>query len=169
MGFKSFSLPGSTFTQILFVLCFGIFILFSAKLIEMIEMGSELEGFFRDVGPIYIGSLCIGYLCFSYRIVISREQDLVTVWRQFLHPRIQFAKKDFLLETLRADQVTYSGGEDGGSTTYTTLYSGDQVVVKYTGRKKKLRHVLPELLTEKTESLDEEDTTIQPFWTNPPV
>jgi hypothetical protein len=169
MGFKSLSLPGSTFTKVLFGLCSGIFILFSIKLIEMIGMGYELDGFFRDVGPIYIGSLCIGYLCFSYRIVISREQDLVTVWRQFLHPRIQFAKKDFLLETLRADQVTHSGGEDGSSTTYTTLYSGTQVVVKYTGRKKKMRHVLPELLTEKTESLNEEDTKIEPFWTNPPI
>ncbi len=132
-------------------------------------MEYDLDGFFSDIGPIAIGSLIVGYLCFSYRFVISRNQDLVTVWRQFLHPRIQFAKKEFPLETLRADQVTHSNGDDGGTTTYTTLYSGTQVIVKYTGEKKKVKHVLPELLTTKTESVNEDNTTIQPFWANPPV
>ena len=87
----------------------------------------------------------IGYLCFSFRIIISRDLDTVIVHRQFLAPQIQFSRREFQVDSLTAEQVTYSGGEDGQSTTYTTLYNGDETVLKYTGRKRKLKHVLPEL------------------------
>ena len=169
MEYESLSLPGSTFTKILTSITSVIFFIFSIMLIEGIVMGEDLEGFFSDVWPIVATSLVIGYLCFSYRIVVSRNQDIITVWRQFVLPHIKFEKKEFAVTSLRADQVTHSGGDDGGSTTYTTLFSGTQVVVKYTGRKRKLKDILPELLVEEEKSVENDDTTIQPFWTNPPV
>jgi hypothetical protein len=109
-------------------------------------MGYDLGGFFNDVLPIIYIVLATGYLCFSFRIVISRNQDTAIVHRQFILPQIQFFRRAYPIHSLTADQVTYSGGEDGNSTTYTTLYSGDEVVVKYMGHKKKLKRVLPELL-----------------------
>ena len=144
--YKSLSLPGSTVTKFVTMASLLIFVLFSIKLIEGIWMGYNLGGFFNDVLPILSIVLAIGYLCFSFRIVISRNQDTAIVHRQFILPQIHFFRREYPVHSLTADQVTYSGGEDGNSTTYTTLYSGEEVVVKYMGHKRKLKRVLPELL-----------------------
>ena len=155
--YKSLSLPGSTITKFVTMASLLIFVLFSIKLIEGIWMGWELNGFFRDVGPIALISAAIWYLCFSFRIVISRNQDSVIIHRQFLAPQIQFFRREYPVNSLTADEVTYAGGEDSSPTTYTTIYSEEQIVIKYTGHKKKLRHLLPELLMPKKESSDDEE------------
>lgn len=164
--YKPLSLPGSTATKILFAISLAILALFSIKLIEGIWMGYELGGFFRDVGPIAFIAAAIGYLCFSFRIIISRDRDTVIVHRQFLAPQIQFSRREFQVDSLTADQVTYSGGEDGQSTTHTTLYNGEETVLKYMGHKRKLKHVLPELLMDKRNRVENNHPTSQEFWSD---
>ena len=105
-----------------------------------------MNDFFRDVGPIALIGAVVGYLCFSFRIVISRIQDTAIIHRQFLAPQIQFLRREYPVNSLTADEVKYAGGEDSSPTTYTTIYNGEQIVIKYTGYKKKLIHILPELL-----------------------
>ena len=144
--YKPLSLPGSTVTKFVMMASLLISALFSIKLIEGIWMGYDLGGFFNDVLPILSIVLAIGYLCFSFRIVISRNQDTAIIHRQFILPQFQFFRRVYPVHSMTADQVTYSGGEDGNSTTYTTLYSGEEVVLKYMGHKRKLKRVLPELL-----------------------
>jgi hypothetical protein len=146
MDYKSLSLPGSTVTGFVSMASLGLLTFFLCILIYGIWMRMELNGFFRDVGPIALISAAIWYLCFSFRIVISRNQDSVIIHRQFLAPQIQYLRREYPVHSLTADQVTNSSGEDGNSTTSTTLYSGEEVIVRYIGHKRKLKHVLPELL-----------------------
>lgn len=164
IDYKPLSLAGSTITKVLSAISLAILGLFSIKLIEGIWMGYELGGFFRDVGPIALIAAVIGYLCFSFRIVVSRNQDTAIVHRQFIAPQIQFLRREYSVDSLTADQVTYSGGEDGSSTTYTTLYNGDEVVLKYSGHKRKLKHVLPELLMDKRKPVENKHPTTREFW-----
>ena len=124
------------------------------------------ESLFNDLVPILLIALVVGYLCYSFRIVISRDEDTLIVYRHFIVPQIQFFRREYTVKTLTADEVTYAGGEDSSPTTYTTLYSEKQIVTKYTGQKERLRHVLPELFLPKTESSDVDDTIEQPFWSN---
>ena len=153
--YKPLSLPGNFFTHFISIVTLLVFLL--CILIYGIWMRLELNGFFRDVGPIALISAAIWYLCFSFRIVISRNQDSVIIHRQFLAPQIQFLRREYPVNSLTADEVTYAGGEDSSPTTYTTIYSEEQIVIKYTGHKKKLRHILPELLMPKKESSDGEE------------
>jgi hypothetical protein len=164
--YKPLSLPGSKATEILFAISLTILAIFSIMLIDGIWRGYDLGGFFRDVGPIALVAAGMGYLCFSFRIVISRDQNTVIVHRQFLAPQIQFSRREFQVDSLTADQVTYSGGEDGQSTTYTTLYNGEETVLKYTGHKRKLKHVLPELLMDKRNRIENKHPTSQEFWSD---
>ena len=146
MDYKSLSLPGSTVTGFVSMASLCLLTLFLCFLIYGIWMRMELNGFFRDVGPIALISAAIWYLCFSFRIVISRNQDSVIIHRQFLAPQIQYLRREYPVHSLTADQVTHSDPENGNSTTFTTLYSGEEVIVRYIGHKRKLKHVLPELL-----------------------
>ena len=146
MDYKSLSLPGSTVTGFVSMASLCLLTFFLCILIYGIWMRYELNGFFRDVGPIALISAAIWYLCFSFRIVISRNQDSVIIHRQFLAPQIQYLRREYSVDSLTVDQVTHSGGEDGKSTTHTTLYNNEEVIVEYIGHKRKLKHVLPELL-----------------------
>ena len=146
VDFKPLSLPGHFITKLASIISVAMVSLFSLKFLEMVFTGQYLGGIIRDVGPVALVLAVIGYLCFSFRIVISRNQDTAIVHRQFILPQIHFFRREYPVHSLTADQVTYSGGEDGNSTTYTTLYSGEEVVVKYMGHKRKLKRVLPELL-----------------------
>ena len=144
--YKSLSLPGNFFTHFISMASLGFLVFLLCGLMYGIWMRADLNDFFRDVGPIALIGAVVGYLCFSFRTVISRNQDTAIVHRQFILPQIHFFRREYPVHSLSADQVTYSGGEDGNSTTYTTLYSGEEVVVKYMGHKRKLKRVLPELL-----------------------
>ena len=103
---------------------------------------------------------------YSYRIVISRDEDTIIVYRQFIVPQIQFLRREYPVNSLTADEVKYAGGENNSTTTYTTIYSEEQIMVKYNGHKKKLRHILPELLMPKQEPSDADDAMKQQFWSN---
>ena len=164
--YKPLSLPGHFITKLVSIISVAMVSLFSMKFLEMVFTGQYLGGIIRDVGPIALVLAVIGYLCFSFRIVISRNQDTVIVHRQFLAPQIQFSRREFQVDSLTAEQVTYSGGEDGQSTTYTTLYNGDEIVLKYTGHKRKLKHVLPELLMDKRKRVENSHPTTQEFWSD---
>jgi len=166
VDYKPLSLPGHFITKVVSIISLVIASLFSIKLLEMVWMGHYLGGLIRDVGPFAIITALISYLCFSFRLVISRNQDTVIIHRQFLAPQIQFSRREFQVASLTADQVTYSGGEDGQSTTYTTLYNGEETVLKYSGHKRKLKHVLPELLTDKRKRDENKHPTTQEFWTD---
>ena len=124
VDYKPLSLPGHFITKIVSITSVVMVSLFSLKFLEMVFTGQYLGGIIRDVGPIALVASAIGYLCFSFRIVISRDRETVIVHRQFLAPQVQFSQRQFNVDSLTADQVTYSGGEDGNSTTYTTLYNG---------------------------------------------
>ena len=144
--YKSLSLPGNFFTHFISMASLGFLVFFLCGLMYGIWMRADLNDFFRDVGPIALIGAVVGYLCFSFRIVISRVQDTAIIHRQFLAPQIQFLRREYPVNSLTADEVKYAGGEDSSPTTYTTIYSGEQIVIKYTGYKKKLIHILPELL-----------------------
>ena len=159
MNYKPLSLPGSFFTYFISMASIAgtLFLSISALMIQD-------ESLFNDLVPVLSITFAVGYLCYSFRIVISRDKDTLIVYRQFIVPQIQFFRREYTVKTLTADEVEYAGGEDSGPTTYTTLYSEEQIVTKYGGQKEKLRHVLPELFRPKTESSDDDDTIEQPFW-----
>ena len=163
VDYKPLSLPGHFITKIVSKTSVVMVSLFSLKFLEMVFTGQYLGGIIRDVGPIALVLAVIGYLCFSFRIIISRDLVTVVVHRQFLAPQIQFSRREFQVDSLTAEQVTYGGGEDGNSTTYTTLYNGDETVLKYTGHKRKLKHVLPELLVDKRKAVEHRHPTSEEF------
>ena len=166
VDYKPLSLPGNFFTYLISMGSLALSIFLLIPFIEMILKESYNVGIFKDLGPVILIALAVGYLCYSFRIVISRYEDTLIVYRQFIVPQIQFLRREYPVNSLTADEVTYAGDEDSSPTTYTTLYSGGQVVTKFSGHKKKLRHVLPELLMPKTESSDDDNTTTQQFWSN---
>ncbi len=159
VNYKPLSLPGTFFTYFISMASIAgtLFLSISALMIQD-------ESLFNDLVPVLSITFAVGYLCYSFRIVISRDKDTLIVYRQFIIPQIQFFRREYTVKTLTADEVEYAGGEDSGPTTYTTLYSEEQIVTKYGGQKEKLRHVLPELFRPKTESSDVDDTIEQPFW-----
>ena len=152
VDYKPLSLPGSFFTHFISMGSLALSIFLLIPLIVSILTESYNVKIFYDLGPVILIALSIGYLFYSYRIVISREEDTLIVYRQFIVPQIQFLRREYPVNSLTADEVTYAGGEDSSPTTYTTIYSEEQIVIKYTGHKKKLRHILPELLMPKKES-----------------
>ena len=166
VDYKPLSLPGHFITKIVSITSVVMVSLFSLKFLDMVFTGQYLGGIIRDVGPIALVLAVIGYLCFSFRIIISRDLVTVVVHRQFLAPQIQFSRREFQVDSLTAEQVTYGGGEDGNSTTYTTLYNGDETVLKYTGHKRKLKHVLPELLVDKRKAVEHRHPTSEEFWSD---
>ena len=159
VNYKPLSLPGTYITGFISMASLAgfLFLSFSALMIQD-------ESLFHDLVPVLSITFAVGYLCYSFRIVISRHKDTLIVHRQFIVPQIQFFRREYTVKTLTADEVKYAGGEDSGPTTYTTLYTEDQVVIKYGGQKEKLRYLLPELFRPKTESSDVDDTIEQPFW-----
>jgi hypothetical protein len=166
VDYKPLSLPGNFFTYMISMVSLSLSIFLLIPFIDMILTESYNREIFNDLGPVILIALAVGYLFFSYRIVICRDEDTLIVYRQFFMPQIQFLRREYPVNSLTADEVTYAGDEDSSPTTYTTLYSGGQVVTKFSGHKKKLRHVLPELLMPKTESSDDDNTTTQQFWSN---
>ena len=166
VDYKPLSLPGSFFTHFISMCSLASSIFLLIPLIGSILTESFNVKIFYDLGPVILIALAIGYLFYSYRIVISREGDTLIVYRQFIVPQIQFLRREYPVNSLTADEVTYAGGEDSSPTTYTTIYSEEQIVVKYTGHKKKLRHIWPELLMPKKESSDGDDAMKQQFWSN---
>ena len=161
LDYKPLSLPGSFFIHFISMASLGAFLMLSISALIIQE-----ESLFNDLVPILLIALVVGYLCYSFRIVISRDEDTLVVYRQFIVPQIQFLRREYPVNSLTADEVTYAGGEDSSPTTYTTIYSEEQIVVKYTGHKKKLRHIWPELLMPKKESSDGDDAMKQQFWSN---
>ena len=157
VDYKPLSLPGIFFTHFISMGSLALSIFLLIPLIVSILTESYNVKIFYDLGPVILIALAIGYLFYSYRIVISRDEDTLIVYRQFIVPQIQFLRREYLVNSLTADEVTYAGGEDSSPTTYTTIYSEEQIVTKYTGHKKKLRHILPELLMLKKESSDGEE------------
>ena len=157
VDYKPLSLPGNFFTHFISMGSLALSIFLLIPLIVSILTESYNVKIFYDLGPVILISLAIGYLFYSYRIVISRDEDTLIVYRQFIVPQIQFLRREYPVNSLTADEVTYAGGEDSSPTTYTTIYSEEQIVIKYTGHKKKLRHILPELLMPKKESSDDEE------------
>ena len=157
VDYKPLYLPGSFFTHFISMCSLASSIFLLIALIGSILTESYNVKIFYDLGPVILISLAIGYLFYSYRIVISRDEDTLIVYRQFIVPQIQFLRREYSVNSLTADEVTYAGGEDSSPTTYTTIYSEEQIVIKYTGHKKKLRHILPELLMPKKESSDDEE------------
>ena len=166
VDYKPLSLPGNFFTYLISMGSLALSIFLLIPFIEMILKESYNVGIFKDLGPVILIALAVGYLCYSFRIVISRYEDTLIVYRQFIVPQIQFLRREYSVNSLTAGEVTYAGDEDSGPTTYTTIYSEEQIVIKYTGHKKKLRYVLPELLMPKKESSDGDDATKQQFWSN---
>ena len=161
VNYKPLSLPGTFFTYFISMASLAgvLFLSISALMIQD-------ESLFNDLVPVLSITFAVGYLCYSFRIVISRDEDTLVVYRQFIVPQIQFLRREYPVNSLTADEVTYAGGEDSSPTTYTTIYSEEQIVVKYTGHKKKLRHIWPELLMPKKESSDGDDAMKQQFWSN---
>ena len=157
VDYKPLSLPGNFFTHFISMGSLALSIFLLIPLIVSILTESFNVKIFYDLGPVILIALAIGYLFYSYRIVISRDEDTLIVYRQFIVPQIQFLRREYPVNSLTADEVTYAGGEDSSPTTYTTIYSEEQIVIKYTGHKKKLRHLLPELLMPKKESSDDEE------------
>ena len=157
VDYKPLSLPGSFFTHFISMCSLASSIFLLIALIGSILTESYNVKIFYGLGPVILISLSIGYLFYSYRIVISRDEDTLIVYRQFIVPQIQFLRREYPVNSLTADEVTYAGGEDSSPTTYTTICSEEQIVIKYTGHKKKLRHILPELLMPKKESSDGEE------------
>ena len=157
VDYKPLSLPGGFFTHFISMCSLASSIFLLIALIGSILTESYNVKIFYGLGPVILISLSIGYLFYSYRIVISRDEDTLIVYRQFIVPQIQFLRREYPVNSLTADEVTYAGGEDSSPTTYTTIYSEEQIVIKYTGHKKKLRHILPELLMPKKESSDGEE------------
>ena len=157
VDYKPLSLPGNFFTHFISMGSLALSIFLLIPLIVSILTESYNVKIFYDLGPVILIALAIGYLFYSYRIVISRDEDTLIVYRQFIVPQIQFLRREYPVNSLTADEVTYAGGEDSSPTTYTTIYSEEQIVIKYTGHKKKLRHILPELLMLKKEFSDGEE------------
>ena len=157
VDYKPLSLPGNFFTHFISMGSLALSIFLLIPLIVSILTESYNVKIFYDLGPVILIALAIGYLFYSYRIVISRDEDTLIVYRQFIVSQIQFLRREYPVNSLTADEVTYAGGEDSSPTTYTTIYSEEQIVTKYTGHKKKLRHILPELLMLKKESSDGEE------------
>ena len=166
VDYKPLSLPGSFFTHIISICSFGISVFLLLPFIDMILTESYNVKIFTDLGPVILIGLAVGYVFYSYRIVISRDEDTIIVYRQFIVPQIQFLRREYPVNSLTADEVKYAGGENNSTTTYTTIYSEEQIMVKYKGHKKKLRHILPELLMPKQEPSDADDAMKQQFWSN---
>jgi len=166
VDYKPLSLPGNFFTYLISMGSLALSIFLLIPFIEMILKESYNVEIFKDLGPVILIALAVGYLFYSYRIVISRDEDTLIVYRQFIVPQIQFLRREYPVNTLTADEVTYAGDEDSSPTTYTTIYSEEQIVIKYTGQKEKLRYVLPELLIPNQESSDGDDAMKQQFWSN---
>tara|TARA_B100000035_G_scaffold113001_1_gene95914 strand:+ start:207 stop:764 length:558 start_codon:yes stop_codon:yes gene_type:complete len=170
VNYKPVYLPGSLITFILAYLSFFVTIVFSILLVyESPEWTDFVNGPARDVGEILLITFIISYLSFSYRIVISRNEDIIFIWRQFITSQFQFTKGEYAVNSLHIEEVTRIGGDyENGDIeyTYTTIYSGNQEVITYAGTKKKIQHLVPELLIEKSDSDDIDEVATQPFWSD---
>ena len=168
--YKPVYLPGSLITFILAYLSLIITTFFSIILVYEFSEGTDIV-FLTSMGEILFMTLIISYLSFSYRIVISRNEDIIIIWRQFITSQFQFTKREYAVNTLHVEEVTRIGGDgdgigDNAEYTYTTIYSGNQTVLTFAGTKEQIQHLVPELLIEKSDSDDIDEVGTQPFWSD---
>ncbi|MGA0380481.1 MAG: hypothetical protein ACO3NJ_06740 [Candidatus Poseidoniaceae archaeon] len=182
VNYKPVYLPGSLITFILAYLSLIITTFFSIILVyESIEWtdianGESpvwpdiVNGELRAIVQILLITFIISYLSFSYRIVISRNEDIIIIWRQFITSQFQFTKREYAVNTLHVEEVTRIGGDGSHNGdveyTYTTIYSGNQTVLTFAGTKEQIQHLVPELLIEKSDSDDIDEVGTQPFWSD---
>ena len=170
VNYKPVYLPGSLITFILAYLSLFVTIVFSIILVyESTEWTDIVNGELRNVGEILLITFIISYLSFSYRIVISRNEDIIIIWRQFITSQFQFMKGEYAVNSLHIEEVTRIGVDGEGNDvehTYTAIYSGNQTVLTFAGTKKQIQHLVPELLIEKSDSDDIDEVATQPFWSD---
>ena len=169
--YKPVYLPGSLLTFIVSYISLVFTIVFSIILVYEFSEGTDIvNGELRGMGEILLMTSIISYLSFSYRIVISRNRDVIIIWRQFITSQFQFTREEYAVNSLHIEEVTRIGGDENveGEYTYTTIYSGNQEVITYAGTKKKIQHLVPELLIEKSDSDDIDEVATQPFWSDFP-
>lgn len=141
------SLSGSKITHILFNVSLFIGVLPLIVLIEGIWMGQDLAPLLRDVVPFALSVLLVGYVSFSYRMVVEREfgSSMVLFTRQVLHSSIRFRERTFNIDQLDVRQITMRGGEDSNPTDYTTVLVDGKDFFTYIGHKRRVLEVIPEL------------------------
>ena len=169
VNYKPVYLPGSLITFILAYLSLVVSTFVSTLLVFEFTMGADiLNGGFRVLWGFLLLTSTISYLSFSYRIVISRNENIIIIWRQFITSQFQFTKGEYAVNSLHIEEVTRIGGDENveGEYTYTTIYSGNQEVITYAGTKKQILHLVPELLIEKSDSDDIDEVATQPFWSD---
>tara|TARA_Y100000768_G_C23753512_1_gene575071 strand:- start:65 stop:613 length:549 start_codon:yes stop_codon:yes gene_type:complete len=165
--YKPVYLPGSLLTFIVSYLSLFFTIVFSIILVYEFSEGTDIvNGESRGMGEILFMTLIISYLSFSYRIVISRNRDIIIIWRQFITSQFQFERGEYAVNSLHIEEFTKNGGDDDSEYSYTTIYSGNQEVITYAGTKKQILHLVPELLIEKSDSDDIDEVATQPFWSD---
>ena len=169
VNYKPVYLPGSLITLLLAYISLIISTINSTLLVFEFTMGANiLNGEFRVLWEFLLLTSTISYLSFSYRIVISRNRDVIIIWRQFITSQFQFTREEYAVNSLHIEEVTRIGGDENveGEYTYTTIYSGNQEVLTYAGTKKKIQNLVPELLIEKSDSDDIDEVTTQLFWSD---
>ena len=170
VNYKPVYLPGSLITFILAYLSLIITTVFSVIFVYEFSRGEDIvNGELRGMGEILFMTFIISYLSFSYRIVISRNEDIIIIWRQFITSQFQFTKGEYAVNTLHIEEFTRTGVDSGGNDveqTYTTIYSGNQTVLTFAGTKEQIQHLVPELLIEKSDSDDIDEVGTQPFWSD---
>ena len=169
--YKPVYLPGSLLTFIVSYLSLIFTTVFSIILVYEFSEGTDIvNGELRGMGEILFMTLIISYLSFSYRIVISRNEDIIIIWRQFITSQFQFTKGEYAVNTLHVEEVTRIGGDGSHNGdveyTYTTIHSGNQTVLTFAGTKEQIQHLVPELLIEKSDSDDIDEVGTQPFWSD---
>tara|TARA_B100001287_G_C22497848_1_gene442098 strand:- start:50 stop:598 length:549 start_codon:yes stop_codon:yes gene_type:complete len=165
--YKPVYLPGSLITFIVSYLSLFFTIVFSIILVYEFSEGTDIvNGELRGMGEILFMTSIISYLSFSYRIVISRNRDVIIIWRQFITSQFQFERGEYAVNSLHIEEFTKIGGDDDSEYNYTTIYSGNQEVITYAGTKKQILHLVPELLIEKSDSDDIDEVATQPFWSD---
>lgn len=141
------SLSGSKITHILSNLSVFLGAIPLFVLIEGIWTGRDLAPLFRDVGPFALSVLFLGYISYSYRMVVEREADssMILFSRQILHSSIRFRERTFNIDQLDVKQITMGGGEDSDPTDYTTVLVDGKGFFTYMGHRRKILEVIPEL------------------------
>ena len=103
VDYKPLSLPGNFFTHFISMGSLALSIFLLIPLIVSILTVSYNVKIFYDLGPVILIALAIGYLFYSYRIVISRDEDTLIVYRQFIVSQIQFLRREYPVNSLTAD------------------------------------------------------------------
>ncbi len=143
------SISGHYFTYLASILFLGFGLFPLLLIIEGIRLGESLEPFFRDVGPFILLLLSLSYVSYSFRTFVERKKasDRIFFSRQFLIPNLKFKKVDFHINQLSIKQWSSKGSTEGGggSTDYTTILVDGTDFFTYTGKRKKILKVIPEV------------------------